>query len=117
MGLPQVSYLENLKFQNWAQHLLTKETDRKLPTSQAGNLLLVTVLLQPSNLDIMNVKGIVRPTTKRLKSWGFDNITVDEENLGLKVSYKMDKAFAKGIKGAGESMRWIQKNSRMILEN
>lgn len=32
----------------------------------------------------MNVKGIVEAYNKEVEIWGFDNITVGEENLGIK---------------------------------
>ncbi len=103
LDLPQVSYLENLEIKPNNTFLLKKQTEEGYQLLEAEAPLLVTVLASAFKPRYMNVKGIVEAYNKEVEIWGFDNITVDEENLGLKGSpTKVDKAFAKGIKGAGE---------------
>ncbi len=103
LDLPQVSYLENLEVKENNLFLLKKQTEEGYQLLEADAPLLVTVLASSFKPRYMNVKGIVEAYSKEVEIWGFDKITVDEENLGLKGSpTKVDKAFAKGIKGAGE---------------
>ena len=51
----------------------------------------------------MSVPGIVDAYSKEIEIWGADKIDVEESKLGLKGSpTRVNKAFTKGLKQAGE---------------
>lgn len=102
MGLPQVSYVAGLEAKG-NKYIVKKETEEGYQMLEVEAPALVTVLASAYKARYMNVAGIVDAYQKEVEIWSADTIDVREEQLGLKGSpTKVQKAFTKGMKQAGE---------------
>jgi len=103
LDLPQVSYLEDLEYDGKNKFTIRKQTEEGYEMVEVDGKLLVTVLASGYKARYMNVKGIVDAYNRDVELWGFDNIEVEEEKLGLGGSpTQVKKAFSKSAKAAGE---------------
>jgi electron transfer flavoprotein beta subunit len=103
LDLPQVTYLEDLKYDGDKTLTIRRQTEEGYQVLETGMPCLVTVLASAYQARYMPVKGIVEAYNSEVETWSFENITVDESKLGLKGSpTRVHKAFTKGVKGAGE---------------
>ncbi|MDL2283512.1 electron transfer flavoprotein subunit beta/FixA family protein [Odoribacter sp. OttesenSCG-928-G04] len=103
LDLPQVTYVEDLKFQAPGTFTIRKATEEGYQMVEVGAPCLVTVLASANKARYMSVRGIVEAHDREVEIWGFDNISVDEKKLGLNGSpTRVFKSFSKGAKGAGE---------------
>lgn len=103
LDLPQISYLEDLKYDGKKTFTVKKSTEEGYQILEVDSPCLVTVLSTANKARYMTVKGIVEAFDKQIEVWGFENIDVEEAKLGLKGSpTKVKKAFTKGVKSAGE---------------
>lgn len=103
LGLPQVSYLEDLQFDGKKTFTIRKQTEEGYQMLQVDAPCLVTVLASACKARYMNVGGIVKAFEHEVEIWGADKLNVDENRLGLKGSpTKVKKAFPKGAKSAGQ---------------
>lgn len=103
LGLPQVTYLEELKYDGNNTLTIRRQTEEGYQMLETEMPCLVTVLASAYTARYMPVKGIIDAFSREVEIWGFDNITVDEASLGLKGSpTRVHKAFTKGVKAAGE---------------
>lgn len=102
LGLPQVSYVAGLEMKG-NKYIVKKETEEGYQMLEVESPALVTILASAYKARYMNVTGIVDAYQKTVEIWGADTIDVKEEQLGLKGSpTKVQKAFTKGMKQAGE---------------
>ncbi|MGQ1910908.1 electron transfer flavoprotein subunit beta/FixA family protein [Marinifilum sp. RC60d5] len=103
LDLPQVSYLEDLKFDGVKTFTMKRHIEEGYQMLEVEAPCVVTVLSSANTPRYMNVGGIVDAYQKEVEVWGFNEIEVDEKNLGLKGSpTSVHKAFARGLKPAGE---------------
>jgi electron transfer flavoprotein beta subunit len=103
LDIPQISYLEDLKYDGNKTFTVKKSTEEGYQILEVDSPCLVTVLSTANKARYMTVKGIVEAFDKQVEVWGFENIDVEEAKLGLKGSpTKVKKAFTKGVKSAGE---------------
>lgn len=103
LDLPQVTYLEDLKYDGNETLTIRRQTEEGYQILETGMPCLVTVLASAYHARYMPVRGIVEAYSREVETWSFENITVEEANLGLKGSpTRVHKAFTKGVKGAGE---------------
>lgn len=103
LDIPQISYLEDLKYDGNKTFTAKKSTEEGYQILEVDSPCLVTVLSTANKARYMTVKGIVDAFDKKVEIWGFENIDVDESKLGLKGSpTKVKKAFTKGVKSSGE---------------
>jgi len=103
LDIPQISYLEDLKYDGKKTFTVKKSTEDGYQILEVDSPCLVTVLSTANKARYMTVKGIVEAFNKQVEIWGFENIDVEEAKLGLKGSpTKVKKAFTKGVKSAGE---------------
>lgn len=103
LDIPQISYLEGLKYDGNKTFTVKKSTEEGYQILEVDSPCLVTVLSTSNKARYMTVKGIVEAFDKQVEVWGFENIDVDEAKLGLKGSpTKVKKAFTKGVKSSGE---------------
>lgn len=103
LDIPQISYLEGLKYDGNKTFTVKKSTEEGYQILEVDSPCLVTVLSTANKARYMTVKGIVEAFDKQVEVWGFENIDVEEAKLGLKGSpTKVKKAFTKGVKSAGE---------------
>lgn len=103
LDLPQVSYLQNLKYDGKKTFTIKKATEDGYQVVEVDSPCLVTVLATANQARYMTVRGIVEAFDKPVEVMGADKIDVDESKLGLKGSpTKVKKAFTKGVKSAGQ---------------
>lgn len=106
LGIPQISYVEDIKVEGETLLVKRKFEDRshllraKLPC-------LLTCLSELNDTRYMSIGGIFRAYKKEVQVWGLEDMkdTVDMENIGLKGSpTRVRKSFTKQVKGAGEKI-------------
>lgn len=103
LGLPHISYVDGLEYDGAKTLRVKKETEEGYMLLEAGMPILLTVLASAFKPRYMSVRGIVEAYGREVEIWTADKIDVDESKLGLKGSpTKVFKAFAKGLKQAGE---------------
>lgn len=103
LGLPHISYVAGLEYDGAKTLRVKKETEEGYMLLEAGMPILLTVLASAFKPRYMSVRGIVEAYGREVEIWTADKIDVDESKLGLKGSpTKVFKAFAKGLKQAGE---------------
>jgi len=104
LGIPQISYVEDIRVDGEALIVKRKFEDRshmlkvKMPA-------LLTALSELNTPRYMTVKGVYKAYSKEIKVWGLEELkdTVDVADIGLKGSpTKVRKSFTKQAKGAGE---------------
>ena len=104
LGLPQVSYVKDMKYDEKDNSLTIKRViedgyylvNVELPA-------LVTVLTEANSPRYMRVRGIVEAFDREVETWTFDDIDIAQEVIGLKGSpTKVKKSFTKGAKQAGK---------------
>lgn len=103
LDIPQISYVVDLEYKNKKSLIIKKETEEGYQMLEAETPCLLTVLSTANKSRYMSVAGIVQAYNREVEIWSADKIDVDESKLGLKGSpTKVLKAFAKGMKQAGE---------------
>lgn len=102
LDVPQISYVADVRYENGG-FIVRKETEEGYQVLSVPAPCLLTVLASACKARYMNVRGIVEAYGKTVEIWGADRIEVEEEKLGLKGSpTRVNKAFTKGLKQAGE---------------
>lgn len=102
LDLPQVTYVEKLDRLGDGHYSIRKWTEDGYEIVEVEGKVLITVLASACKARYMNVKGIVEAYDKEVEIWGFDNICVEEQCLGLKGSpTRVNKSFTKGVKASG----------------
>jgi electron transfer flavoprotein beta subunit len=103
LDLPQVSYMQDLKFDGNQTFTVKRATEDGYQMLEVDAPCVVTVLASANKPRYMSVKGIVEAYDREVETWGFEQISVDEAKLGLKGSpTRVHKAFSRGVKSAGE---------------
>jgi electron transfer flavoprotein beta subunit len=103
LDIPQISYVEDLKFDGKNLFTIRKQTEEGYQMLEVESPCLITVLASACKARYMSVPGIVKAYDFEVETWGADKINVEEHRLGLKGSpTKVNKAFTKGIKSKGE---------------
>ena len=103
LDVPQVSYVVDLKVKDEQTVIVKKETEEGYQMLEADTPCVLTVLASANKARYMSVSGIVNAYNREVEIWNADSIDVDESKLGLKGSpTKVQKAFAKGLKQAGQ---------------
>jgi electron transfer flavoprotein beta subunit len=103
LGIPQVTYVEDLKYSEPKTFTIKKSTEDGYQIVEVEAPCLITVLSSANNPRYMSVNGIVNAYKHEVEIWGFENIGVAEEMLGLKGSpTRVFKSFTKGAKSCGQ---------------
>lgn len=103
LDIPQVTYLEDCKFDGNKTLTIKKQLEDGYQMVQVDMPCLVSVLASSYKPRYMTVSGIVECYDKEIEIWNVDNIKVEEEKLGKKGSpTNVKKSFAKAVKGQGE---------------
>lgn len=103
LDIPQVTYLEDCKFDGNKTLTIKKQLEDGYQMVQVDMPCLVSVLASSYKPRYMTVGGIVECFDKEIETWTVDNIKVEEEKLGKKGSpTNVKKSFAKAVKGQGE---------------
>lgn len=103
LDLPQVSYVEGISFQEENTLHVKKITEEGYQLMEVQLPCLLTVLASANKPRYMSVRGIMESFDREITRWGFDDIKVEEERIGLKGSpTRVAKSFTKGVKALGE---------------
>ena len=103
LDLPQVTYVEDLKFDGKKTFTVKKATEDGYQIVEVDAPCVLTALASGVKPRYMSVRGIVEAYDKPIEVWGFNNITVDEKKIGLSGSpTRVFKSFTKGAKAAGQ---------------
>ena len=104
LGLPQVSYVAGLEdVQDDKKFIVKKENEDGYQLLEVTAPALMTVLASGFKARYMSVGGIVDAYAKEVEVWGVEKVDLPAEKLGLKGSpTRVNKAFTKGVKAAGE---------------
>ncbi|GAB6085567.1 electron transfer flavoprotein subunit beta [Alkaliphilus crotonatoxidans] len=116
LGLPQVSYVEDLKLQGDSL-ILKRVFEDGYHLIKVKPPCLITTLKEMNEARYMSVGGVYDAyRTKEVEVWNLSNITVDLENIGLKGSpTKVKKSFTKGAKTAGKVFEVDPKEAAEII--
>lgn len=102
LGLPQVSYVTGFDVKD-GKYIVKKETEDGYQILEVSSPALMTVLASGFKARYMNVAGIVDAYSREVEVWGEEKVNLPAEKLGLKGSpTRVNKAFTKGVKAAGE---------------
>lgn len=116
LDLPQVTYAENLEYKEPKRFTIKKATEEGYQILEVDAPCVITVLSSANNPRYMSVNGIITAYKREVEIWGFDNISVDENKLGLKGSpTRVFKSFTKGAKMAGQMYEVDAKESVEII--
>ena len=117
LGLPQVSYVENLEFDG-TTFTLKKWLEDGYQIVEVESPCVITVLSSANQPRYMRMRGIMEAYKRDVEVWGCDRIDVDESKLGLKGSpTRVAKSFTKGIKGSGEKFEVSEAEAVEIIIN
>ncbi len=103
IGLPQVTYAEDLKVEG-DKVIVKRQFEDRYHEIEVKMPCLVTALAELAEPRYMSVGGVFDAYQKEIKTWGLEDIKdkLDESNIGLKGSpTKVRKSFPKQGKGAG----------------
>lgn len=102
LGLPQVSYVAGFDIKD-GKYIVKKENEDGYQMLEVKGPALMTVLASGFKARYMSVAGIVDAYNREIEVWGVEKVDLPAEKLGLKGSpTRVNKAFTKGIKAAGE---------------
>jgi electron transfer flavoprotein beta subunit len=117
LGLPQVSYVENLEFDG-NTFTLKKWLEDGYQIVEVESPCVITVLSSANQPRYMRMRGIMEAYKREVEVWGCDRIDVDESKLGLKGSpTRVAKSFTKGVKGSGEKFEVSEAEAVEIIIN
>ncbi len=103
LGLPQVSYVEDLELAEGGI-IVKRVFEDRYHKIKIKTPCLITTLKEMNQPRYMSVSGVFDAyREKEIKVWNLKDIEVDLENIGLKGSpTKVKKSFTKGAKVAGK---------------
>lgn len=103
LDLPQVTYVESLKYNEAGSFTIRKSTEEGYEILEVESPCVITVLATANKTRYMSVGGIVESYKREVEVWSYGNISVDEQKLGLNGSpTRVFKSFTKGAKAAGK---------------
>ena len=103
LDLPQVTYVEDLKFDGNKTFTIKKSTEEGHQIVEVDAPCVLTALASGVKPRYMSVRGIVEAYDREIELWNYTNITVDENKIGLNGSpTRVYKSFTKGVKAAGQ---------------
>ncbi len=117
LGLPQVSYVSELKLDGDSV-VVKRIFEDGYQRIKAKMPCLLTTPKDMNTPRYMSVAGIYDAYKKEIKVWGLADIVVDQTNIGLKGSpTRVKKSFTKGTKSAGKVYEVDAKEgARIIVE-
>ncbi|KAB3529868.1 electron transfer flavoprotein subunit beta/FixA family protein [Alkaliphilus serpentinus] len=116
LGLPQVSYVEDLKTEG-DKLILKRMFEDGYHLVRVNTPCLITTLKEMNEPRYMSVMGILDAyREKEVEVWGLKDIEIDSGNLGLQGSpTKVKKSFTKGAKTAGKLYEVDSKEAAKII--
>jgi electron transfer flavoprotein beta subunit len=103
LDLPQITYVDDIQYSAPKTLTIKKATEEGHQIVEVDMPCVITVLASANKSRYMSVKGIVEAYKRDVEIWGFAEINVAEEKLGLKGSpTRVAKAFTKGAKATAQ---------------
>ena len=103
LDLPQVTYVESLTFDGNKTFTVKKSMEDGYQMVQVDTPCVFTALASGVNPRYMSVSGIVEAYHHAIETWTYNDITVDDQKIGLNGSpTRVFKSFTKGVKAAGQ---------------
>ncbi len=103
LGIPQVSYCEDIKFED-GKFIVRRQFEDRYHILEVEGPCLFTCLSEAIEPRYMSVGGVYDAYSKEIPTWGLSDLedTLDVANIGLKGSpTKVKKSFTKQGKGQG----------------
>ena len=102
LDLPQVTYVESLTFDGNKTFTVKKSMEDGYQMVQVDTPCVFTALASGVKPRYMSVRGIVEAYNHPIETWTYNDITVDDQKIGLNGSpTRVFKSFTKGVKAAG----------------
>ncbi len=118
LDLPQVTYVENVEYDGNKTLTVRKATEEGYQILEVETPCVLTVLSSANKARYMSVRGIIEAFDRHVEIWGFDNISVDENKIGLNGSpTRVAKSFGKSLKAAGQLYETEPKEAVEIIIN
>ncbi|SKC58861.1 electron transfer flavoprotein subunit beta/FixA family protein [Maledivibacter halophilus] len=116
LGLPQISYVEDLKVDGDSL-ILKRVFEDGYQRIKAKMPCLITTLSEMNEPRYMSVAGIYDAyREKEIINWSLNDIEIDMGNIGLKGSpTKVKKSFTKGAKSAGQVYELEPRDAAKII--
>ena len=103
LDLPQVTYVESLTFDGNKTFTVKKSMEDGYQMVQVDTPCVFTALASGVKPRYMSVRGIVEAYDHPIETWTYNDITVDDQKIGLNGSpTRVFKSFTKGVKAAGQ---------------
>ena len=103
LDLPQVTYVESLTFDGNKTFTVKKSMEDGYQMVQVDTPCVFTALASGVKPRYMSVRGIVEAYNHPIETWTYNDITVDDQKIGLNGSpTRVFKSFTKGVKAAGQ---------------
>lgn len=103
LDIPQITYAENLSFDGEKTFTVRKADEEGYQIVEVEGPALITALASGVKPRYMSVKGIVEAYGKPVEIWGFDDLDVPQEEIGLAGSpTRVFKSFGKAMKAPGQ---------------
>jgi electron transfer flavoprotein beta subunit len=104
LGLPQVTYVEEVKVEGKELHI-KRALEDGYETIKVSMPCVLMCIKELNNPRYMNMRDIFSAYSKEIKIMTADDLNVDKALLGLKGSpTKVKKSFTRGPKGAGQKI-------------
>ena len=119
LGIPQVSYVEDIRPEEDSLIVKRKFEDRSY-LLKVKTPVLLTALSELNDPRYMTIRGVYEAYSKEIKVWGLEDLkdTIDVANIGLKGSpTKVRRSFTKQAKGAGEKYNVSEDEAIEIIMN
>ena len=101
--LPKVTYVESLTFDGNKTFTVKKSMEDGYQMVQVDTPCVFTALASGVKPRYMSVRGIVEAYNHPIETWTYNDITVDDQKIGLNGSpTRVFKSFTKGVKAAGQ---------------
>ena len=103
LDLPQVTYVESLTFDGNKTFTVKKSMEDGYQMVQVDTPCVFTALASGVKPRYMSVRGIVEAYNHPIETWTYNDITVDDQKIGLNGSpTRVFKSVTKGVKAAGQ---------------
>jgi len=103
LDLPQATYVTDIQYDTKKTLTIKKSTEEGHQILEVDMPCVTTVLAAANKARYMTVSGIIDAYRQEIEVWGFTDIDVAEEKVGLKGSpTRVAKSFTKGAKAAGQ---------------
>ncbi len=115
LGIPQITYVQSLKIEG-RKVICERQLEDGYTVVEANMPVLLTAIKELNTPRYMTPKGIYDAYKQTVKIWGFNDVPVDAEKIGLKGSpTNVNRTFSPEPKGKGEMLEGADRNTVKTL--